>query len=730
MLRRWILVPAFVLLSGVPFVHAGQNGPTVVQQGGPAAGQNGENDMLVELLNQLKNTDKLKPTEEGLGLVQARRARLCDICMQPLYKHADTGFECLPRDKDTGEIKKMAKIVSQAAICPVCTETYPADQRVPFIGALRSKEFNDKGGIDRDFCVHSVGKYTVHCKVWMCPDCGYAGLIDNWGTNIDGTPLSAETKKFVFEKLRDSTRKRMIDVAGINTKDNREVPEDLKRFSRYMLQTEIPDGLKYDRALQIYEQLKLSHGLMATLYLDAAHACRREICSEVGVPGLHNSLQVSLGESIRRVNYFLQTECMTLRRRRGDPVVDPTKIELDQRIVVQASLNIVRLGEDVNRNMEARKATVGPGARAEDNYLRTGDMYVLHIRLAGAYDRLGRLEDAAKALNKARTFIPERLTVNVDNKEDKELGAYFERQLTLLRNVIDDRLECLRREKEHLFNAARSNLAALKFKEVPLKSSALKPPAAEDAKAYDPAPTAYLLGELFRRGDAPQEAAFFFGVADRVLARYIKDVTVAAERLGDAIQEKNKEQFRIVDEQAQRWNKLKDWNDEQRALLKPQEPPDEYVRQVGEMILAGANLDNAVLKDVPPPGVKNTGQAPVEPSVKKDEPKAAPEAPRVSTRIKTRSDLFMMYYAALKKHHTEKNANPATLSDLVKVGYVSTDDACLDANGKLWCPETKEKLIYQSKWQQDDKDAPVIYPIKGGTATLFANGESRIGLVR
>ncbi|HYF50007.1 MAG TPA: hypothetical protein VEJ63_11405 [Planctomycetota bacterium] len=724
MLRRLCLFVPF-LIAAASFVDAGE--PTVVQHGGPTPAQSGENDMLVELLNRLKNTDKLNPTEEGLGLVQARRAKLCDICMQPLYKHADAGFECMPRDPDTGEVKKTAKIETRPANCPSCGEG--------FIGALRSKLINDKGGIDRDFCIHSVGKYTVHSKVWMCPDCGYAGLLDNWGTNADGTPISAETKKFVAEKLQEPTRKRMITVAGLNAKDNREVPDELKRFSRYVLQTEIPDWLKYDNALKIYEQFKLSHGLMATLYLDAAHACRREVCSEVAVPGLHNSLQVSLGESIRRVQYFLQTECMTLRRRRGDPVTDPTKTELDQKIVAQAALNIIKLGEDMSRNPAAPRTNVGPGARAEDNYLRTGDMYVLHIRLAGAYDRLGRLDDAAKALTKARSFIPERLTVTVDNVENKDLMAYFERQLALLRGVVDDRLECLRREKEYLFNAARSNLAALKFKEVPVKNTSLKPPAPGEPLCFDPAITSYLLAELLRRGGSLPEAAHLFNVADRVLEKYIKDVTLAAERLGDSIQERNKEQFRIVDEQQQRWNKLKDWNDEQRALVKTQDPADEYVRAVGDMLLTAASIENTGAEKPRPPSPISENKEPrpdaVDTSMKKEDPKpAAPEPPKVSSRIKTRSELYVMYYAALKKYTTEKNANPPRLSDLVKDGYVPAEDSCLDGDGKLKCPETKERLLYMSQWKLGDKDAPIISPLKGGTATLFANGEARVGLVR
>ena len=233
----------------------------------------------------------------------------------------------------------------------------------------------------------------------------------------------------------------MMLVAGISPKPNQSIPEELLDFGAYIQQTEIPDWIKYDFALKIYERQKPPRGFLATLYLESAHACRREVCGEIVVPGLNNDLQVALGKSIRKMNGFLRAQCLGIRRKQGFPILDPMKMETDPKILAEAAAQLIRIGED-NYVTDSNTTAM----RSDGLYFTTGDMYVLNIRYAGILERLGRMEDADKSLRHGDSFIPDKF-VMPEAEGKPEIKDYFARQLKLLHGVVDDRIACLKREE-------------------------------------------------------------------------------------------------------------------------------------------------------------------------------------------------------------------------------------------------------------------------------------------
>src|SRR5437868_5821787 len=87
----------------------------------PVAGGGGNEDpsgsnIFEELNRQLKVARK-PDSAEGFGPVSAKASRVCEICKQPLYKHSQEGFECIPLNAD-GEQRKMLRIKTRGAQCP------------------------------------------------------------------------------------------------------------------------------------------------------------------------------------------------------------------------------------------------------------------------------------------------------------------------------------------------------------------------------------------------------------------------------------------------------------------------------------------------------------------------------------------------------------------------------------------------------------------------------------
>jgi tetratricopeptide (TPR) repeat protein len=693
---------------------------TITHTSGGAPDANGPN--IFELLRERMPKKHLKgdslPLDEnkhpyiplnpdGEGNVPKSQAVLCPVCKQPLYKHDLPGFECIPLDPNTGEPRKLLKISLQSTRCPVC--------QCEFKSALR-ENVNGKGGIDRDFCIHSIGNYTVNSNVFMCPECGYAAIIEAFNTGAK--PLDESVKTYVRSTITDPMRKRMMDVAGIIPD---KATEELLKFSGYIDQTQIPDWIKYDNAVKIYEHTKAPRGFMATLYRDAAHACRREVYSEISVPGLKGSLPESLGKSIRRINRYLQDQCFKVRQAQGISVLDPTVMETDPGVLAQAASEVVRLAEEAyNRIAQAAENNDANAAQTE-RFFTTGDMYVLQIRYAGILDRLGKLDEADKALRRANSFIPERVEGIHNSPQTPGIEELYANQLRLLHGVVEDRLMCLQKEKEYLFNAAKANMSAILVKEVKFVDDT--PPEAESTGGtvtLDGAPASYLLGELFRRSGESAAAIAWFDAAGRILKHRLALLDKAEQQNPASGSPDANAANKAITEKRARFLTLQGWISEQRALVKPtQVPLDEHVTDAINRVLQSCGISGGADTKVDA-GPKDTAVAAPVPTPRIAEPKAAKGS-------MTRDQLFKMYYAALMEYRKAKGQNPPALTDLVKGGFISAADAHLDDKGKLFCPETGEKLLYFDKWEKDDATAAVLLPISAttNTKTLYANGEIR-----
>ena len=729
-MRRWIA--GIALCSWALSCAAGQ-GPAP-ETPSPGANPSSDGTILPELLKRFREKPVITPN--GVGNVQPGQARLCEVCGQPLYKHGDPGFECVPLGKH------MPKIETTTVQCPVC--------QAQFSGALPGN-INARGGQDRDFCVHSIDKFSVHSNVWMCPDCGYAALIPTqkerkqkegppvalsgaplgkcFLLGLDGKPVDDATKEFSRQKLFAATRALLIRQAAL--KEENPEPK-LLQFSEYVLQTQIPDWVKYDHALQLYERLKPPHTLMAKLYLEAAHACRREVCSEISAPYLDDMLLESLGKSISRINRYLRAECLALRRARGDPVIDPTRPETDPRLLTQAAARIIQIGDEA---VAQRRAIV---AGAEQVYFTNADMFVLHLTHAGALDRLGKMDEAGKELAKALSYIPERPAVPL---EDKTLEDRIVRQLKLLRAIVEDRQTCLQLEKDYLFKAARQNMSAIRLNEIKFRECKRFDPQDTGTKEWDAAPTSYLLGELLRRAGCPDEAAAWFAAAGQIAEKNLEVVDAAekasppAEPTPVVVPGKEAPVSPFV-RQRGRLLDLQLWIQEQIGLTKATKEPDPTVKAAVEQVLqaagialgAGAATPRILPPEVPrtrPEAAQKAEKGPITPPEAAVKPAKEPAVPPGTGTIKTREQLYKMYFAAITRYRNDKKENPPTLAELVKAGYVKEEDSNLDANGKLLCPETKERLGYMRNWEPGDKTAEVLFTIKPGSKALYADGEVR-----
>jgi hypothetical protein len=688
MLRYSLWLILFVVLA-LPCGAGEPAGPRIIDN----SGQGGDESIFKPLFDEVKKSG-VHEWSEGIGTVSPGQVAICRICLQPLYKHADPGFKCEPPDK------KVQSIQTVKVTCPVC--------QAIFEGALYGN-INTKAGVDKDFCIHSQGKYAMHSKVWVCPDCGYAALIDLFGSGWDKKPVDEATKAFVHEKLSPGMHQHMIKINGLNRENENKILPDLLKFSTYVPQQNIPDWIKYENAQQIYVQEHAPHALLATLFLEGAHAYRREICSEVAVTGLHNSVEATLSASIRRANYFVLQEIMALHKQHD---LDPSKAEMDPKILLQAIENILQKDE-AGTAVQPR-----PGAPAANKSagLWVGDKYVLLLRQAGALDRLGRMKEAEKVLESARREIPSEATLPPGEAQNQDLSRYFEKQLALLQDTAAARLECLKNEREYLFKAAKHYIAALKFQELLLQGIG-QPDTANNRRLCDAALASYLLGETLRRAGVLPEAAAWFDACDRICAKNLELLEKAAPPPPPQDAAVPAEKNPRVEHYASLQSSAK----EQRAMFEVSEAPDEMVREVVAMALQSAGLTSAA------PAGKSEAGTPAA-ATKAAAAPVAPAAPKIMN-IKTREQLYKLYYDALLRFRKDKNKNPDRLVELVEGKYITPEDSNLNEKGKLICPETQEGIGYQHTWEPGDKTAPILFPLKSHTKLLFANGEIREGNV-
>ncbi len=239
----------------------------------------------------------------------------------------------------------------RSAKCPVCGKAFSGP--LPF-------RVNGRGGTDRDFCRHPVGRDVVMADVWMCPRCGHA----HWCPDVSGgkeTPaefnkeVDAEYAKRVRAEVEPEVRKILMNqVSRVSSKLTTMIGE--------MDQTDIPDWLKYDAAVRCAKIRKAAAAVQAKLALEASHACRREINSAVRLPVL---------------NRVIPAMEALISKKGGE--------EKDPRSVVRVIADLIRASDEA-------------AARNKPAVLQPAEKYYLYLRLAGCWDRLGASQLAIESL--------------------------------------------------------------------------------------------------------------------------------------------------------------------------------------------------------------------------------------------------------------------------------------------------------------------------------------------
>lgn len=708
-----------------------------------------------ELYLHKSRKGQLKFDKQGNPIQDARSVSLCPACHLPLFKHDEPGFECVARGpRLPGPEERYAQplqIKEVNVTCPSC--------KAGFVGAYHGN-VNSRAGMDRDFCMHSVGEgYVVHSTMWMCPECGFAGPADKlndqdkvvplWGKELDGTPLRPETTRLVQERLRPYTFERMLDVAGLRkeaVQGDGPMAQQYRKFGEYIKQQQIPDWLKYKNALFLIEQPanKPPHTFKAQVYLEAAWACRRQVCAEIGITGLVPEFQTMVGKSIRLMNRYINTECLNIRQRRREGFVDPAKAETDPFVLAEACANIIKYGEQLVHEQEA-KAKRGEQLPPQDQArFQVGDIFVLRLRQAGFLDRCGRIAEAAETLEKARSVIPlldevkERTGVN-----DVNVLKSIELNLQMLHRAVDERAECLRLEREYLWRSADELMQALFFNERAGKS--------------DYVTSVYWAGELFRRDGRELEAA---RACFETTLRLIQKQNIEGKRARqEEMSKQRKDPTKPSDEELAlmaeivRLETLAGWSEEHIGLADravkdraaaavkaglaapPQQPVRENIAKALSEIEKRAGAEGLTVRANPPqpgkPAGETTAQKPPEVTkppegVKPPETPAVPPPPAVASVIKTRADLYGVYYRAITRFVKDKKANPESPRELVSAGYLKAEEACLDETGTLICPETQQKLLFAKSTPYGDAKLPYIFPRSKdpNQLKLFADGRT------
>ena len=677
-----VAVAALILLS-VTILQAQGLDPTPVKtEPGPADPPLREDELTSKkILEQI-----VEKSKKGQKLtVDRARAALCPVCKQPLYKHSDPNFRCEPPPeyRNGRLVRAPIKPTESVALrCPVCRSSFKA---------FKQGNINDKAGRDRDFCPHSVGKYTIHSSVWMCPDCGYAMDADFFGKPNAVTP---EIASFVQTKLKAKTRAMITELAGLREREGRPVPPEQLRFGSYIDQPMIPDWAKYENALAIVEAglVKLPHGVKARIYCEAAHACRRFVAGELNIPLEDQRLQITLGQSARRVNDWLLAECLKVREKRGDIKDEDARFterlraytqeaETEPQILRAAAALLDRKIQEILR-LESREN--GPEKRTRVTRM---DQYVFHMRYGGILDRTGNLEEAAAQFEKARLSIPPE-PPQTDDPNSAAAQEFVAGLLNSLRNAATKRTELINKEREFLFKAARHLLQALYF--------------GERADNLDPAMNCYLIGELLRRGKGePAAALACFKAAKELFSRI--DPTKVTPKIPDGTPKAVAQQY--VSNAQKRAQKKKDvmlsWTEDQMALVKEKaagREPDSRVRDTIARLLSGRIGEPAISATRPDIRIPETRPGPATTNPNDKDPIAAskkdPVPPAPVPSGLTREAVYKSYFAAIKAYESKNGALPRRLKELVTAGVLKPASACLNEKGSLICPETGNPLIY------------------------------------
>jgi len=260
----------------------------------------------------------------------------------------------------------------------------------------------------------------------------------------------------------------------------------------------------------------------------------------------------------------------------------------------------------------------------------------------------------------------------------------------------------------------------------------------------DPAMTAYLLGEMARRCGEPAAAPVWFAASDLIidsqLTQLEEEEKAAVVKAAEAGIKPPKTLLDRADSLHERWNLLRENVIEQRSQAKFAEGLDPNIRTVLNEVLKAAGLDPAKFK-MPDAAATADMLKMQDPAVAKQNPNAeninatppakplTPEIPKLASsgKIQTRDQLYTMYYDAINRYINDKKSNPTNLLALVKEGYVVPEDSCLDAKGNLFCPKTKEQLLYMRGFKLGSETDQIIFPMKNKLTTkiLYADGKAK-----
>jgi len=351
----------------------------------------------------------------------------CPICGKPYHMHVAEGFECIPRVRP-GE--RLVKVHYADATCPVCG--------LEFKGPLPGG-WGRRAHYDRDFCVHAAGTEVVFCSAWLCVRCGYAAPWVDFNRKVDD-----KVKKFVKANLSRQTFN-FIVTKKIAMPGLKFTPD---RIAQIVEMRDLPEIMVYDNAVEVERDRRSVPQLLAKLYLEASHACRRAVRSSLGLSS------INLTKQIRAVDGFLA--------RHGGDALPPE--ETARVILVE---------------LDRRQKAVAQGDRDEE--LSPEIKYCMYLTLAAACDRMGDSRMAEICIDRAATVLAE-------PAKGKRL-AYEE-----MKEVAVARRSLMKRER--MYQAAAIDQMVKALKAGVYEGQALLQ-------------TIYLVGELSRRtGDYPRAIAW------------------------------------------------------------------------------------------------------------------------------------------------------------------------------------------------------------------------------